>query len=89
MREDTDVILAPHSLKAGPNSSPRQPSGSTLQIGMTFCHPTTAASTTRAHDTVRQLVAGNGFLFSDCGDAALRGFEDSVRLYEVRWQVEK
>jgi len=56
---------------------------------MTFCHPTTAASTTRAHDTVRQLVAGNGFLFSDCGDAALRGFEDSVRLYEVRWQVEK
>jgi class 3 adenylate cyclase len=37
-------------------------------------------------DVVRQLVAGKGFLFSDRGDVALRGFEDPVRLYEVRWQ---
>ena len=36
-----------------------------------------------ASDVVRQLVAGKGFLFSDRGDAALRGFEDPVRLYEV------
>jgi class 3 adenylate cyclase len=36
-------------------------------------------------DVVRQLVAGKGFLFSDRGDVALRGFEDPVRLYEVRW----
>lgn len=34
---------------------------------------------------VRHLVAGKGFLFSDRGDVALRGFEDPVRLYEVRW----
>jgi class 3 adenylate cyclase len=34
---------------------------------------------------VRQLVAGKGFLFSDRGETALRGFEDPVRLYEVRW----
>ncbi|MDP2950508.1 MAG: adenylate/guanylate cyclase domain-containing protein [Chloroflexota bacterium] len=39
-----------------------------------------------ASDVVRQLVAGKGFLFSDRGDVALRGFEDPVRLYEVRWQ---
>jgi class 3 adenylate cyclase/pimeloyl-ACP methyl ester carboxylesterase len=39
-----------------------------------------------ASDVVRQLVAGKGFLFADRGDAALRGFEDPVRLYEVRWQ---
>jgi len=38
-------------------------------------------------DTVRGLVAGKGFLFSDRGDVALRGFEDPVRLYEVRWQT--
>jgi class 3 adenylate cyclase len=38
-----------------------------------------------ASDVVRQLVAGKGFLFSDRGDVALRGFEDPVRLYEVRW----
>ena len=37
-------------------------------------------------DTLRGLVAGKGFLFSDRGDVALRGFEDPVRLYEVRWR---
>jgi class 3 adenylate cyclase/pimeloyl-ACP methyl ester carboxylesterase len=35
---------------------------------------------------VRHLVAGKGFLFSDRGDVVLRGFEDPVRLYEVRWR---
>ena len=39
-------------------------------------------------DTVRGLVAGKGFLFADWGDTALRGFEDPVRLYEVRWREE-
>jgi class 3 adenylate cyclase len=39
-------------------------------------------------DVVRQLVAGKGFLFSDRGDVALRGLEDPVRLYEVRWREE-
>jgi class 3 adenylate cyclase len=38
-----------------------------------------------ASDVVRQLVAGKGFLFADRGGVALRGFEDPVRLYEVRW----
>jgi class 3 adenylate cyclase len=38
-----------------------------------------------ASDVVRQLAAGKGFLFSDRGEVALRGFEDPVRLYEVRW----
>jgi len=37
-------------------------------------------------DVVRQLVAGKDFLFADRGEAALRGFEDPVRLVEVRWQ---
>ena len=35
---------------------------------------------------VRELAAGKGFLFGDRGDVALRGFEDPVRLYEVRWE---
>jgi class 3 adenylate cyclase len=39
-----------------------------------------------ASDVVRQLVAGKGFLFADRGDVALRGFEDPVRLFEVRWR---
>ncbi len=37
-------------------------------------------------DTLRGLVAGKGFLFADRGEVALRGFEDPVRLYEVRWR---
>ena len=41
-----------------------------------------------ASDVVRQLVAGKGFLFSDRGDVDLRGFEDPVRLFEVRWREE-
>jgi len=34
---------------------------------------------------VRELAAGKGFLFADRGDVALRGFEDPVRLFQVRW----
>ena len=37
-------------------------------------------------DVVRQLAAGKGFLFSEEGDVALRGFDDPVRLYAVGWQ---
>jgi len=42
-----------------------------------------------ASNVVRELVAGKGFLFSDRGDVVLRGFEDPVRLYEVRWQEDE
>ena len=37
-------------------------------------------------NVVRELAAGKGFLFSDRGEVVLRGFEDPVRVYEVRWQ---
>jgi adenylate cyclase len=37
-------------------------------------------------DVVRQLVAGKGFLFSDRGETELRGFEETVRLFEVHWR---
>ncbi len=33
---------------------------------------------------VRYLVAGKGYLFADRGIVSLKGFEDPVRLYEVR-----
>jgi class 3 adenylate cyclase len=35
---------------------------------------------------VRELAAGKQFLFADRGETALRGFEEPVRLYEVRWR---
>jgi class 3 adenylate cyclase len=37
-----------------------------------------------AANVVRELAMGKGFLFSDLGEVVLRGFEDPVRLYEVR-----
>jgi adenylate cyclase len=37
-------------------------------------------------DTVRGLCAGKGFLFADRGEFAAKGFEEPVRLYEVRWR---
>ena len=39
-----------------------------------------------ASDVVRQLVAGKEFLFADRGKHELKGFDEPVRLFEVRWQ---
>jgi class 3 adenylate cyclase len=37
-------------------------------------------------DTVRGLCSGKGFLFSDRGEFAAKGFEEPVRVYEVKWR---
>jgi class 3 adenylate cyclase len=37
-------------------------------------------------DTIRGLTSGKGFLFADRGDFVAKGFEEPVRLYEVRWR---
>jgi class 3 adenylate cyclase len=36
-------------------------------------------------NVVRELVAGKGFLFTDRGEQALRGLEDPVRIWQLRW----
>ena len=41
-----------------------------------------------AADVVRQLPAGKQFLFADLGATALRGFEDPIKLWELRWEAE-
>jgi class 3 adenylate cyclase len=38
-------------------------------------------------NVVRELSAGKGFMFADRGEISLRGFEDPVRLFELKWQV--
>jgi class 3 adenylate cyclase len=35
---------------------------------------------------VRELVAGKGFTFADRGEFVPKGFDDPVRLYDVRWR---
>jgi class 3 adenylate cyclase len=37
-------------------------------------------------NVIRELAEGKGFMFGDRGETALRGFDDPVRLYEVRWR---
>ncbi len=37
-------------------------------------------------EAVRHMLAGKGFTFADRGETPLKGFEDTVRLFEVRWR---
>jgi len=37
-------------------------------------------------NVVRELAEGKGFMFGDRGEVPLRGFDDPVRLFEVRWR---
>ena len=37
-------------------------------------------------DTVRGLCSGKGFTFSDRGEFKAKGFDEPVRVYEVRWR---
>ncbi len=37
-------------------------------------------------NVVRELAEGKDFLFADRGETNLKGFDESVRLYEVRWR---
>jgi hypothetical protein len=32
------------------------------------------------------LLVGRSYVYADRGEAMLKGFEDPVRLYEVRWR---
>src|SRR3990172_5998272 len=38
-----------------------------------------------ASNVVRELSEGKGFLFADTGDIVPKGFEQPVKLWEVRW----
>jgi class 3 adenylate cyclase len=59
--------------------------GTAVQLARRICDHAEAGQIL-ASDVVRQLAAGKGFLFSDIGEVLPKGFEESVRLYEVRWQ---
>ncbi len=37
-------------------------------------------------EAVRHLLSGKSFVFSDRGEFVPKGFDDAVRLYEVRWR---
>jgi adenylate cyclase len=37
-------------------------------------------------NVVRELAEGKGFIFGDRGEVALRGLDDPVHLFELRWR---
>ncbi len=37
-------------------------------------------------EPIRHLLTGKSFVYADRGETVLKGFEDAVRLYEVRWR---
>ncbi|OGO52398.1 MAG: hypothetical protein A2148_05725 [Chloroflexi bacterium RBG_16_68_14] len=59
--------------------------GTAVQLARRICDQAKGGEIL-ASNVVRELAAGKGFLFADRGEAVLRGFEDPVRLYELRWR---
>ncbi len=59
--------------------------GAAVQLAARICDCAESDAILVAN-VIRELCIGKGFLFADTGEQALRGFEDPVRLYEVRWQ---
>jgi class 3 adenylate cyclase len=59
--------------------------GTSVQMAARVCAEADAGEIL-VSNVVRELAAGKGFLFNDRGDHALKGFEDPVKLYEVRWR---
>ena len=64
-----------------------------FEVSDQFCHRLVAGVRIHAEpgqilasNVVRELAAGKDFLFSDLGETELRGFEDPVKLWELRWQ---
>jgi len=73
-------------LNAGePVAEERDLFGAAVQLAARVC-TSAGPGQILASDVVRQLAAGKRFLWSDQGHVALRGFEDPVRLYEVKWR---
>ena len=78
--------LAIHiGLNAGePVAEERDLFGTAVQLARRICDQASGGEVL-VSDVVRQLAAGKGYLFADRGEVVLRGFEDPVRLYELRW----
>jgi adenylate cyclase len=59
--------------------------GTAVQLARRICDQA-APGEILASNVVRELAAGKGYLFSDRGEVVPKGFDEAVRLYEVRWQ---
>ncbi len=87
VEEHTDTPLAVYiGLNAGePIAEEDDLFGTSVDLAKRICDQAEPGEIL-VSDVVRQWAAGKEFLFSDRGATELRGFEDPVRLYEVRWR---
>jgi class 3 adenylate cyclase len=83
---DMESLAVHIGLNAGePVAEERDLFGTSVQLARRICDEA-ASGEILVSDVVRQLAAGKGFLFADRAAVALKGFEEPVRLYEVRWR---
>ena len=59
--------------------------GAAVQLARRICD-CAAPTMILVANVVRELCIGKGLMFADSGETTLRGFEEPVRLYEVRWR---
>ena len=59
--------------------------GAAVQLASRICD-CAEAEQILVPSVIRELCMGKGFLFGDIGEVVPKGFEEPVRLYEVRWQ---
>jgi class 3 adenylate cyclase len=60
--------------------------GATIQLAARTC-ACADGSQIYASNVVRELCIGKGFVFEDRGPVSLKGFDEPMNLFEVRWQV--
>jgi class 3 adenylate cyclase len=61
--------------------------GTSVQLARRICDHASSGQIL-VSNVVRELAAGKGFLFADIGEVVPKGFEEPVRLYEVRWRTD-
>jgi class 3 adenylate cyclase len=86
-RPSTPDPLSVHiGLNAGePLAEEQDLFGTAVQLARRICDHAEAGQVL-VSNVVRELAAGKGFLFGDIGEVVPKGFEEPVRLYEVRWR---
>jgi class 3 adenylate cyclase len=71
-----------------PISEERDLFGTSVDLAARICQHADAGTILVA-DVVRQLAAGKGFPFLDRGETVMKGFEEPVKLWELRWEPDE
>jgi class 3 adenylate cyclase len=91
LRTDVEPIVIRVGLNAGEPIEEEGPDGRSDLFGATVILASRIAARAEGGeilvaDTVRGLCSGKGFVFADRREFTAKGFEEPVRVYEVRWR---